>query len=113
VDEFEAAVRQTKKNEKKQKRYAVRHYFNDSGIHLPDCYDLAKRQGDTVHLSDEDSGYRLVESRAVHVDRGTNRKYKPRDTTIQAEILFETTECHRQSGSAAYNDDLLLTVCYT
>ena len=67
---------------------------------IPDSDDLSETQIDSIHLCNEDGGHGLVQSSAVHVDCGANRKYKARHSPVKTKILFKTPECDRQRGSA-------------
>lgn len=57
-------------------------------------------QGVVVHLGDEDGSYRLVERRAVHVNRGTHRENKSSDPLVDAIVLLGTSERDGQRGGA-------------
>ncbi len=58
-----------------------------STVHWPDCDDLAKVQLVIINLCDEYCRHSLIESRAIHIDGGTHRKYKTDDAAVNVVVL--------------------------
>lgn len=68
--------------------------------YLPDSDNFSGVQGVVVHLGDEDGGYRLVECRAIHVNRGTHWENKSSNPLVDAIVPLGTSECDGQCGRA-------------
>ena len=79
-----------------------------------DGEDLTNGGVHVLHLSYEDGRHRLVESRPVHVDGGSNGENEPGDPRVDAVLLFQTVhgdgERSRAGGGAPSRHDGLTLV---
>ena len=64
--------------------------------HLPDNDDAGDTEGDAVDLGDEDAGHRLVQSRAVHVDGGSDGSDEANDALVHLVLRRQALHRHRQ-----------------
>lgn len=77
-------------------RQAIRSLWNLRFIPYSD--NLPKVQLVVVHLRNEDSSDRFIESCPIHVDGGSHRQHKPRDPPVHVVVLQQALESDRQCG---------------
>ena len=77
-----------------------------------DGYDVTNAQGNVVDLSNKDGGDCFVQSCAVHVDGGTDRKDETSDALVNTEVFFETTERDRKCRNTEIKSWNISCVCW-